>query len=241
MNVVIKCCLFVLRKKESVDIRKSDEYQIQLLVDEKQQLIQSDVVDDEGIKETIRKKIESVIGTKQFHLEQVYTLGDKKFLKDKELDIIYLAIVNEEFLQKKLKGYQLVNFNILNKDAILFDKHITRYKTKQKIHVGGIEYIHDICTSDLKEEKKLLEVLIAYKYLKSRIDNTDILFKFLPEKFALEAVRQVYEMITEKEVDKSNFRKRIIRYVEPLNEVMNRGYRPTQLYKFRVDQNDIWI
>ena len=113
---------------------------------------------------------------------------------------------------------------------------------KQKIFNDNIEYYHEIEVDDINLEKVLLELVTAFKYLRARVDNTDIIFKFMPEIFTLEDVRIVYEIIKAVEVDKSNFRKRIIKYCEKVEQkTENKGYRPSQMYRFKPLLNDIWL
>ena len=101
---------------------------------------------------------------------------------------------------------------------------------------------HKINADDIVTEKKLLEIIIAYKYLRGRIDYSDIIFKFMGETFTLEDVRIVYELIKEKTTDKSNFRKKIIKYCEEVSiESSKKGYRPSKVYKFKVLNGDVWL
>lgn len=241
MNIVLTGCLFVLDKEESKDIRKSDTNKIKVVLDKNNELIKAKFDNKNDLKEIIRSEIKKIIGTSKFHLEQVYTLGESKYYEDGEINVIYIAVTNFQNIKKVSKDYNLKEFSISNNSEMIIDGMKVGYQTKQKINKGGIEYLHEFEYYEQIKEKTLMEILISYKYLKSRIDNTDIMFKFMPEKFALEDVRQVYEMIANKKVDKSNFRKRITSYCYPLEETINRGYRPTQLYKFKVNENDVWI
>lgn len=241
MNIVLTGCLFVLNKEESKDIRKSDTNKIKVVLDKNNELIKANFDNKNDLKEIIRSKIKNIIGTSKFHLKQVYTLGESKYYEDGEINVIYIAVTNSQNIKKFSKDYNLKEFSISNNSEMIIDGIKVGYQTKQKINNGGIEYLHEFEYHEQIKEKTLMEILISYKYLKSRIDNTDIMFKFMPEKFALEDVRQVYEMIANKKVDKSNFRKRITSYCYPLEETINRGYRPTQLYKFKVNENDVWI
>ena len=60
--------------------------------------------------------------------------------------------------------------------------------------------------------------------------------------FLLEDVRIVYEMIKEVTVDKSNFRKKIIKYcVETDADIIKKGYRPSKMYTFKVLKGDVWL
>ena len=85
--------------------------------------------------------------------------------------------------------------------------------------------------------------MICYKKIRSNIDNTDILFKFMASTFTLEDVRILYELIKNTTVDKSNFRKKIIKYCEKTDTKDNKkiGYRPSQNYKFKPLKGDMWL
>lgn len=63
-----------------------------------------------------------------------------------------------------------------------------------------------------------MNLLISYKRIRNNADNTDILFKFMAKTFTLEDVRMVYEIIKDISVDKSNFRKKIMKYCEKVDE-----------------------
>ena len=61
--------------------------------------------------------------------------------------------------------------------------------------------------------------------------------------FTLEDVRIVYELIKDTSVDKSNFRKKIIKYCEKVEEkkTEKKGYRPSQKYSFKPLKGDVWL
>ena len=106
----------------------------------------------------------------------------------------------------------------------------------------NIEYIHEIQANNTDTRNTLLEILISYKRIRSNIDNTDIIFKLLGESFSLEDVRAVYELVSQKQVDKSNFRKKIMKYCEKINKTENvGGFRPSQQYSFKPLKGDAWI
>ena len=89
----------------------------------------------------------------------------------------------------------------------------------------------------------MLNLLISYKRIRSNIDSTDIIFKFMGKTFTLEDVRIVYELIKDCSVDKSNFRKKIMKYCEKTDEIeeTKNGYRPSQKYQFKPLKGDIWL
>lgn len=241
MNINLVCPLIVLDNEENTNIRKNDLKKLKILVDKNGNLITAKVDSEATLKEIIREKISEITNTNNFHLEQVYTFGEEKYYFNKSIDIIYLAVTNIENIKKLDTNYKLVDFN-LSENIISFDNDNYKFKTKEKITNNNIEYYHEVKTDNLELEKELLEILITYKHLRSKLDNSDIIFKFMPKYFTLEDVRIVYEMIKEISVDKSNFRKKIVKYcVETDVDISKKGYRPSKMYTFKVLKGNIWL
>lgn len=92
----------------------------------------------------------------------------------------------------------------------------------------------------LSSAKKLAydhdEILaFALKRLRSRITYTTVLSKLLPKEFTLTELEGTYEIILGTDLDKRNFRKKILKLniVTPLAGKFTGGRsRPAQLYKF---------
>ena len=241
MNVNLVCPVIVLENEINPDIRKNDVKKLKILVDSNGVLVNVKVDDNMTLKQIVRNKVSSIINSNKFHLEQVYTLGEDKYYFDNNIDIIYLAITNIENIKSLDNNYKLVDFSI--KDNIIsINNDNYKFKTKEVISNNNIEYYHEINVDNIKLEKQLLEIIIAYKHLRSKLDNSDIIFKFMSKTFTLEDVRNVYEMIKEVSVDKSNFRKRVVKYcVETECNNTKKGYRPSKMYTFKVLKGDIWL
>ncbi|MCI8461075.1 MAG: hypothetical protein HFE81_06720 [Bacilli bacterium] len=242
MNINLVCPIIVLDNESNSNIRKNDIKSFKILVNKNDKsLVNIKLTEPKDIKTTLKSKIKEIIGSNNFHLEQVYTLGEEKYYTDNAVDIIYLAVTNIEHIKKLSSDYLLVDFKIKN-NSIKFAENTYSFKTIEKIKNNNIEYVHKINADDIVTEKKLLEIIIAYKYLRGRIDYSDIIFKFMGETFTLEDVRIVYELIKEKTTDKSNFRKKIIKYCEEVSiESSKKGYRPSKVYKFKVLNGDVWL
>lgn len=237
MKVNLVGCLFVLDNEKNSNIRKNDIKKIKVLVTKEKELPMIDF-NAKGIKNQIRKNLSSIIGSNIFHLEQVFTMDYKD-----DVDVIYLGATNIENVTKLNENYELVDFYIEKNSNIIFGDEKYSYKTIEVEENNNIEYIHKINTSDDMIKRTLLSILISYKKIRSNADNTDILFKFMGSTFTLEDVRILYELIKDSSVDKSNFRKKIIKYCEKVevSEVTKSGYRPSQRYKFKPLKGDIWI
>lgn len=241
MKLNVECAFFVLENVKNENKRKNDAKKLKVIVDNNYNILSVPFDENVDIKEKIRSKIVDVIGSDKFHLEQVYTLGDKKFY-NYGVSIIYLGITNEENVKKLDEKYKLVDFEVINnKKVILGDKCID-YETKVRKSNNNLEYYHEVKTDDIELESNVIKLLTSYKQILSRIDYTDIMFKFLPKYYTLEDVRIVYEGIKNVSVDKSNFRKRIMKYCKETDKIVSgKGYRPTKLYEFVLDEKDIWI
>lgn len=241
MNIKLVCPIIVLENELNEDIRKNDIKKFKLLVDNDDHLLSVKIENNSTIKTVLRNKITTIINSDIFHLEQVYTLGEEKYYFDNDIDIIYLAVTNAQNIKKLDNNYRLIDFSI-NNNIIAFDNKTYQFKTKEHISNNNIEYYHEINVENLKLEKELLEIIIAYKQLKSKLDNSDIIFKLMPKYFTLEDVRLVYELIKEVTVDKSNFRKKIVKYcVESNVDIIKKGYRPSRLYTFKALKGDVWL
>lgn len=243
MKVVINVPMFVLDTVMSDNVRRNNEPKLKLLVDKNNQVLELEYDTAKDIKEQIREYVRKFATlTKDFQLEQVFTLAGLNYYGDDKLSIIYIALLNRESIQEFRDDYKLVDFDIEVSNRIKIGENSYKFKTIQEITDNNISYIHEFEAPNKLVEKQLMMIIIAYKYLKSRIDTTDIMYKLLPSRFALEDVRLLYELISGRTVDKSNFRKKIIRYCKKTDEILtNKGYRPTQLYEFQVDVDDIWI
>lgn len=240
MQANLVCIPFILKNIPSDDIRKNDVQELKILVNKKKELIKVPV-NSINLKESVKGKLKEIINTSHFHLEQVYTLGEEEYNTDNKIDIIYLAIANIESIKNIDEEYQLVDIDVLD-NCIHFDNEPYQFQTKEKIDNNNIEYFHEINAYNISEKKKLLEILISYKHLRSKLDNSDLIFKFLPQYFTLEDVRILYEKLKEVTVDKSNFRKKIMKYCEETNKnTVKKGYRPSKLYTFKVLKGDIWL
>lgn len=237
MQVNLISCIFVLDNEKNNNIRKNDIKKLKILVDQKQSLPEM-ILEKGGMKQLIKKQISKIIGSNQFHLEQVFTFDSKN-----GIDITYLGITNIENIKKLDPNYQLMEFKIEDNNKILFGNKTYPYKTIEIEENNNIEYIHEIKTKNNNLKKTLLNLLVSYKKIRNNVDNTDILFKFMGSSFTLEEVRILYELIKNITVDKSNFRKKIMKYCEKIDQMneTQKGFRPSQKYRFKPLKGDLWI
>ena len=79
----------------------------------------------------------------------------------------------------------------------------------------------------------------AVERLKGKVRYQPIGFELLPPKFTLSQLQQIYEAVLGMELDKRNFRKRVLSFglLVPLKETQMLGrHRPAQLFRFDAEK-----
>ena len=79
-------------------------------------------------------------------------------------------------------------------------------------------------------------VQASYLHLRQRLKYSNIAWRLLPKAFTLTELQSVYEIISGKELDKRNFRKKVlaIGMVVPTKKKETKvNHRPAQLYRFK--------
>ncbi len=227
MQVNLVTTLFVLESQKNENKRKNSIKKIKVLLTKDNLLPKIEFTKDH-MKSVVKENLKNIIHSDNFYLDQVVSIDNND-----NIDIVYLAITNSENIKDLSSDYNLVDFDVQKNNIIFLGKKHYFYKTNKVQEYDNIEFIHEVSAVDKDLRKSLLELLISYKKIRSNIDSSDIVFKFLGNVFTLEDVRQVYEMIKDTETDKSNFRKKIIKYCTKVDEIEdNNAYRPTQKYKY---------
>jgi 8-oxo-dGTP diphosphatase len=75
----------------------------------------------------------------------------------------------------------------------------------------------------------------ATRRLRSKLEYTNVAYSLLPRQFTLSELQQVYEAILDREMDKRNFRRRMLSLgvIKPAGGTRMEGaHRPAQLYTF---------
>ncbi|HET6614467.1 MAG TPA: NUDIX domain-containing protein [Dehalococcoidia bacterium] len=75
----------------------------------------------------------------------------------------------------------------------------------------------------------------AIRRLRSKLEYTNVAYSLLPKQFTLSELQQVYEAILDRELDKRNFRRRMLSLgiIKPAGGTRMEGaHRPAQLYTF---------
>ena len=142
----------------------------------------------------------------KIYLEQFQTFGDvNRFPGKRVLTVCYYALVNTEDFE--------LQPGITVSDAQWFDvKQIPKMAFDHN-------YIFDKC----------------FKFLQHKIQHEPIGFNLLPKKFTLLQLQELYEAILDKELDKPNFRRKLLKMnlLIACNEKQNDvAHRAANLFRF---------
>ena len=165
------------------------------------------VQNEETLSEAVKRELLEETGINVNYFEQLFTFGDRvnRDPRFRVISVAYFALVDS----KKLKP-------IANSDAMDAEWFPINQAPK-------LAYDHE-------------EILkLAYERLKSKLSYEPIGFDLLPKKFLFSDLENLYCTILEKEIDRRNFRKKILSFgiVEETDEYgPKRSGRPAKLYKF---------
>lgn len=162
------------------------------------------VGDNEDIEANAMRKLEEGTGVSGVYLEQLCTFGDPgRDPRERVVSVAYYALVPSKRLR-------------LRSDA----------------HAEDVGWF---ALGELPElafdHAEMVEV--AHHRLAAKLEYSTIAFQFMPERFTLSDLQSVYEMILNRELDKRNFRKRMLamEQIRQTNEVRRNGsHRPARLY-----------
>lgn len=161
---------------------------------------------NETLEEAARRELEEETGLHKVFLEQLHTFGAvDRDPRERVVSVAYYALV-------KL-SYHRVQAATDARDAAWFGVH----------DVPSLAFDHADILS------------MALERLQSKLRNEPIGFELLPRKFTLSQLQHLYELVLERELDKRNFRKKVLSMdlLEETDEVeQDVAHRAARLYRF---------
>jgi 8-oxo-dGTP diphosphatase len=161
---------------------------------------------DETLDEAARRELREESGLKDIFLEQLYTFGElQRDPRERVVTVAYYALVN-------LEGHD-VHASTDARNAAWFS-------------------INDLPKLAF-DHHKILQT--AHERLRAKVRYQPIGFELLPERFTLSQLQHLYELILDRELDKRNFRKKVLsmEFVKETNEIeKDVAHRAARLYRF---------
>jgi 8-oxo-dGTP diphosphatase len=160
----------------------------------------------ETLNEAARRELQEETGLRTPFLEQLYTFGDvDRDPRERVVSVAYYALVN-------LRDHT-VHAATDARDAAWFG-------------------VHDVPTLAF-DHGDILEM--ALDRLRGKLRYQPIGFELLPKKFTLSQLQHLYELVLERELDKRNFRKRVLGMdllIETEEVQQDVAHRAARLYRF---------
>ena len=166
----------------------------------------------ESIEESARRELAEETGLTGIFLEQLFTFSDPA--RDPREHVVTVA------------HYALVN---LSEHVVAPSTDARNAAWFELSDVPELAFDHDL----------ILQT--AYERLQGKIRYQPIGFELLPQKFTLRQLQQMYEKILDRELDKRNFRKKILKMgiLEELDEIeTDVAHRAARLYMFNKKKYD---
>jgi 8-oxo-dGTP diphosphatase len=165
---------------------------------------------EETLEDAARRELEEEAGLKQVFLEQLYTFGAvDRDPRERVVSVAYYALVK-----------------------------LAAHHTKAATDAADAQWFPISKAPKLAfDHADILKVGLAR--LKAKVRYEPIGFELLPPKFTLSQLQRLYEAVLESDLDKRNFRKKVLAYglLIPLKEQHLTGrHRPAQLYRFDADK-----
>src|SRR5215468_10829668 len=165
---------------------------------------------EETLDEAARRELREEAGLKNVFLEQLYTFGAvDRDPRERVVSVAYYALV-------KLA---------IHETRAATDAADARWFPISKIPKLAFDHADILAT--------------ALARLKGKVRYEPIGFELLPPKFTLSQLQHLYEAVLETELDKRNFRKKVLSFglLVPLQETQMLGrHRPAQLFRFDMEK-----
>jgi 8-oxo-dGTP diphosphatase len=159
---------------------------------------------DESLDNAAIRELREETGVDRVYLEQLYTFGDPK--RDPRGRVITVAYY------ALVPHSQALHAGTDALDAAWFPV----------IELPPLAFDH----------RQIVEY--AHQRIRNKLDYTNVGFELLPGKFTLSELQAVHEAVLSEDLDKRNFRRKIILkgIVKPTKEWQRTGRKPAQLYRF---------
>ena len=179
------------------------------------------IYEEENLDMAASRVLKELPGLEEIYLEQVAAFGDPNRLSKKN-DQLWLKSVRQDPDARviTIAYYSLVNLDNYAPQASSFAKAASWILVDE---IKELAFDHAEIVS------------AALKKLKDKIISQPIGFNLLPEKFTLSQLHRLYESILGRDLDKRNFRRKMLKLklVESLDEKQEGvPHKPSQYFKF---------
>ena len=199
------------------------------------------VLDNETSLMGAQRVLKKETNLDNFYLEQLRTFDEvNRDPRGRIISTSYISLVDKKKIKNELlpeaKWFNLefqeennnIKITLTNSDEI-----ININLLKNLINEESNQYEYKLINSDLAFDHGLI-INTGIIDLRKKANTTDIIFNIMPDKFTIGELKQVYEIILNKKLINSAFRRIIAPKIETTNEIIkNGGHRPSQYFKYK--------
>lgn len=174
------------------------------------------VKEDEALIDAVKRELKEETNVNVNYLEQLYTFGDdvKRDTRNRVISVAYMALVDSSKL------------------------HIQADTDAEEVHWFPINEIPKLAF----DHNLIFQT--ALERLKTKLKYQPIGFDLLPKEFLFSELEGLYTSILEKEIDRRNFRKKILSF-DILEETKTfesqKSGRPAKLFRFNKEKYNHFI
>ncbi|NSW91160.1 MAG: NUDIX hydrolase [Firmicutes bacterium] len=213
---------------------------------------------NESLDEAALRELKEETNIDNIYLEQLYTWGDvDRDPRTRVISVSYVSLVDSSTLDVKANDdaddakWMTVSCKLYQRQRTVIDKGYTLEQLYTLILSNAEENLSAIVKKVKTVEGKITKIkqevlesngiafdhakiiVYAIERLRNKIEYTDIAFNLMPELFTLTELQQVYEIILDKKMSKTDFQKKIAGMVIETNEyTKDAGHRPLKLFRF---------
>lgn len=267
-SVTVDILLLTILDEKTSNYRKLPEKKLKVLLIkrnehpyiEKWALPGGFVLMNESLKETAYRELKEETNVSSAYLEQLYTYGDvnrdprgriistsfMSLIKSEDLklmagtdtnDVKWFSVESKVLKNEFINNIQskTIEMTLYNKDVILKSKIKVTYKLVGK----HLEEIVEVIKNDDLAFDHIKIIQYGLERLKNKAEYSGIVFNLMDETFTLSELQKSYEVILDRKLLKSNFRRKVSKMVTETNKetIDKSGHRPAKLFAY----NPMWI
>ncbi len=159
---------------------------------------------DENLETAVKRELEEETGATGFYLEQLGTFGQvDRDPRERVISVAYFALAPADHVTLKADT----------------DASEAAWFSVDKVPDLAFDHAGILAKAVLR--------------VRSKLENSTMAFEFLPKKFTVSDVQQVYESVQGRPIDKRNFRKWLLglNLIRATGEKRQGSHRPAELYE----------
>ena len=199
------------------------------------------IKEDETSFQAAQRVLEKETNLTNTYLEQLYVFDDiNRDPRQRTISTTYMALIDKNKIKDNLsEDSKWIDIDIkeTNKEiniTLLKEDEINITINKELINKPSNQYQYHLINSKNIAFDHGLIINKGIIELRNKAENTDIIFNLMPNKFTIGELKQVYEIILNKKLISSAFRRVISKKVIEIDEeIKTGGHRPSKKYKYK--------